>query len=96
MRVAIFSPYLDTFGGGEKYMMTIAEVLSPGNVVDVLLDKHLFNLGGDYLKRELSKRFNLNLKLANFRRKYFLSNGKEKHFTYTVSHHRTTCKKYLG
>ncbi|MDP3758488.1 MAG: glycosyltransferase family 4 protein [Candidatus Daviesbacteria bacterium] len=66
MKIAIFSPYLDTFGGGEKYMMTIAEALSAGHVVDVLLDKHLFSLGGNYLKNELSKRFDLNLKSVNF------------------------------
>lgn len=66
MKVAIYSPYLDTFGGGEKYMMTIAEILSLGNVVDVLLDKNLVGLGGDYLQDELSKRFDLNLERARF------------------------------
>lgn len=66
MKIAIYSPYLDTFGGGEKYMMTIAEILSSGNNVDVFLDHHLADLGGDYLKNELSNRFNLNLKSINF------------------------------
>lgn len=66
MKVAIYSPYLDTFGGGEKYMMTIAEVLSVNNSVDVLLDRHLIDLGSSNLKHELSKRFNLNLKTVNF------------------------------
>lgn len=66
MKIAIYSPYLDTFGGGEKYMMTIAEVLSFDNAVEVFLDRHLNNLGGDYLKNELSKRFNLNLNKVNF------------------------------
>lgn len=47
-------------------MMTIAEVLSSRHAVDVLLDKHLFSLGGGYLKKELSKRFDLNLKSVNF------------------------------
>lgn len=68
MKVAIYSPYLDTFGGGEKYVMTIAEVLSSQHVVEVLLDQHLESLGGNYLKNELSDRFNLNLKTVNFRR----------------------------
>lgn len=67
MKAAIHSPYLDTFGGGEKYMMTIAEVLSKnGFSVDVLLDKHLFHIGSNYLRDELSKRFNLNLNEVNF------------------------------
>lgn len=47
-------------------MMTIAETLSLGHAIDVLLDKHLNSLGGDYLKNELSKRFDLNLKSVNF------------------------------
>lgn len=66
MRIAIYSPYLDTFGGGEKYMMTIAEVLSANHTVEVFLDQHLEGLGGDYLKKELSKRFNLDLKTVEF------------------------------
>jgi glycosyltransferase involved in cell wall biosynthesis len=66
MKIAIYSPYLDTFGGGEKYMMTIAEVLAEGSRVDVCLDAHLNGLGGDYLKSELAKRFNLHLTGVNF------------------------------
>lgn len=66
MRIAIYSPYLDTLGGGERYISTIASELSFANTVDMLLDSHLFNLGGDYLKKELSKRFNLNLNTVNF------------------------------
>lgn len=66
MKVALYSPYLDTLGGGEKYMMTAAEVLSQGSEVDVLLDKHLFGLGADYLKQKLSQRFSLNLEKTKF------------------------------
>lgn len=66
MKIAIYSPYLDTFGGGEKYMMTISEILSFNNIVDVFLDRHLKGLGGDYLRNELSKKFNLDLKGVNF------------------------------
>lgn len=68
MRTAIYSPYLDTFGGGEKYMMTIAEALSgSGNyVVEVLLDRNLDSLGGIYLKDKLSQQFALNLNRVNF------------------------------
>lgn len=65
MKIAIYSPYLDTLGGGERYMMTIAETFYQQEV-DVLLDTHLDNIGGDYLKKELSKRFNLNLETTRF------------------------------
>lgn len=68
MKVAIYTPYLDTFGGGERYMMTIAEILSQDNNTDVLLDLHLYNLGDDYLKNELSKRFNLDLSRVSFKK----------------------------
>jgi glycosyltransferase involved in cell wall biosynthesis len=38
MRVGIFDPYLDDLGGGEKYMMSIAEYLSQKHKVDVFWD----------------------------------------------------------
>lgn len=66
MKVAIYSPYLDTLGGGEKYMMTIAEVAVGSNTVDVLLDQNLVKLGADYLKNVLTERFALDLKKVNF------------------------------
>ena len=50
MKIAVYSPYLDTFGGGEKYMITIAETLSSKHVVEVFLDQHLSSLEGDFLK----------------------------------------------
>lgn len=67
MKAALYSPYLDTFGGGEKYMMTIAETLSQnGFKVDVLLDRHLLTFGEQYLKTQLTKRFDLKFKNVNF------------------------------
>lgn len=65
MKIAIYSPYLDTLGGGERYMMTIAEVLSLQNNVDVFLDSHLESFGAG-LKDKISERFNLNLEQVNF------------------------------
>lgn len=65
MKIAIYSPYLDTLGGGEKYMMTIAETFGKEEV-DVLLDKHLESIGAEELKKKLSDRFNVNLKNTNF------------------------------
>lgn len=67
MKAAIYSPYLDTLGGGEKYMMTIAELLSKsGFEVDVLLDEHLHSFKAEYLKSQLSERFALDLHEAAF------------------------------
>lgn len=38
MRIGIFDPYLDDLGGGEKYMMTIAECLSKKHRVSIFWD----------------------------------------------------------
>lgn len=65
MKAAIYSPYLDTLGGGERYMMTIAEVLSKTNQVDILLDSHLFLMDTQKLIQNLSDRFGLDLKKVN-------------------------------
>lgn len=65
MKVAIFSPYLDTLGGGERYMMTIAEVLSKNHQVDILLDSHLYLMDVENLFDKLSKRFGLDLSKVN-------------------------------
>lgn len=61
MKVAIYSPYLDTFGGGERYVLTIAEVLSSEASVELLFDNHLYSLGAESLKKDLGERFGLDL-----------------------------------
>lgn len=38
MKIGIYDPYLDDLGGGEKYMMTIAEVLSQKHDVSLFWD----------------------------------------------------------
>lgn len=38
MKIGIFDPYLDDLGGGEKYMITLAECLSQDNSVTVFWD----------------------------------------------------------
>lgn len=65
MKVAIYSPYLDTLGGGERYITTIAEILSKQHNVDLLFDKHLQSFGMDTLKKQLAERFNLDLSKVN-------------------------------
>lgn len=39
MRIGIYDPYLDDLGGGEKYMLTIAECLSKDHEVNIFWDK---------------------------------------------------------
>lgn len=41
MRIGIYDPYLDDLGGGEKYMMTIAECLSQKHEVTVFWDNQI-------------------------------------------------------
>lgn len=61
MKVGIYTPYLDSFGGGERYMLTIAEILSSGHDVDLFVDKHLTSLNPEKLKNDLGERFGLDL-----------------------------------
>ena len=66
MKVGIYSPYLDTVGGGEKYMLTIAEELSRENSVDILLDAHLKTLDIKTVLKKTVSLLNLDLENANF------------------------------
>jgi glycosyltransferase involved in cell wall biosynthesis len=66
MRVGIYSPYLDTAGGGERYMLTIAEILSGSNIVDVFLDTHLQTLDTRQILDKNVKLLDLDLSRVNF------------------------------
>lgn len=60
MRVGIFSPYLDTLGGGERYILTAAEFfLKRKDDVDIFWDK-------DGNLQEMADRFGLGLNGVNF------------------------------
>ncbi len=66
MRIGIYDPYLDDLGGGEKYMMTIAECLSKKHEVSVFWDN----------KEDLDKvkeRFSLDLKKVKLEKNIFAS-----------------------
>lgn len=60
MKAAIFNPYLDTLGGGERYTMAIATTLANKNyIVDIEWKDSL-------IKERLEKRFDINLENINF------------------------------
>lgn len=67
MRIGIYTPYLDSFGGGERYTLTVAEVLSSEHQVDLFLDKHHLTLEPQRLVSELGKRLNLDLSKVNLK-----------------------------
>ena len=66
MKIGIYSPYLDTAGGGERYMMSIAEFLSQTHEVDVLLDKHLLEIGAEKIKEKIEILHGLYLSKVRF------------------------------
>lgn len=65
MRVGIYTPYLDSFGGGERYMLSIAEILSKDHLVDLFLDKHQLTLEPKLLIPKLAKYLDLDLSKIN-------------------------------
>ncbi len=89
MRIGIYDPYLDDLGGGEKYMMTIAQILSREHEVSIFwddksdLDKISQRFGLDLSKVSLYKnifsdKFSLLKRLiasAKFDLIIFLSDG---------------------
>lgn len=66
MRVAIYTPYLDTVGGGEKYMLTIASILSKTTSVDILLDTHLRSLDINQIKARIQNLHQIDLSGCRF------------------------------
>ncbi len=66
MKIALYTPYLDTLGGGEKYILTIGEILSKDHVVDVLLDKHLQSFDLEEMKTKIITLHGLDISKINF------------------------------
>src|SRR3989344_8267797 len=66
MRISVYSPYLDTAGGGEKYMLTIAEYLSKNHQVDFLLGTHLYDLNISQIVKKIQSLHNLDISKVNF------------------------------
>lgn len=61
MKIGIYTPYLDSFGGGERYVLTVAETLSQEHEVELFLDAHQLTLDPENLIQNLSRRLNLDL-----------------------------------
>jgi len=58
-KAALFNPYLDVLGGGEKYILSLLKVLEEQNFqIDIFWDKNL--------KEEIKQRFNLSFSQINF------------------------------
>lgn len=61
MRIGIFDPYFDTLGGGEKYVLDIAQCLSKDSQVDIFWDSPQ-----DVIKKRIKERFDINVSQINF------------------------------
>lgn len=64
MRIGLFDPYLDTLGGGERYILSIASVLAPNHKVSVFWDDN------DILAKA-SDKFNLPLERVSTEKNIF-------------------------
>ena len=71
MKFGFYSPYLDTFGGGERYMLTLASHLSQNHPVDIFWDDVAIKPPlARFLKINLTKtRFTKNIFKEDFFRK---------------------------
>lgn len=70
MRIGLFDPYLDTMGGGEKYMLTIASSFSKKHKVSIFWDPHVeFEI-----KRLAKDRFEFDLTNVKFVHNIFAKN----------------------
>lgn len=77
MKFGFYSPYLDTFGGGERYMLTLASFLSKGHIVDIFWDDSQIKAPlSKFLKIDLSQtRFVTNIFKENLFKKSFATLG---------------------
>lgn len=65
MKIGIYTPYLDSFGGGERYMLTVAETLSSSHEIDLFIDSHQQTLEPEKLKGNLGVHLSLDLSKVN-------------------------------
>ena len=60
MKVAILDPYLDTLGGGERYLLSIAEYYSKNHAVDIFWPDQS-------LRTKIKQRFQMSISQVQFR-----------------------------
>lgn len=69
MKVGVYSPYLDVFGGGERYLFTVIEYfLSKGDGVDIFWD-------GQINFEEINNRFDIDISRARIVKNIFSKNA---------------------
>lgn len=71
MKLGFYSPYLDTFGGGERYMLTLASHLAEKNKVDIFWNDQT-------IKAPLSRFLKIDLTRTNFIKNIFEESPKSK------------------
>jgi len=64
MRIGVFNPYLDSLGGGERYTLTVARVLSQKHDVYIFWDN-------EKIKEKIKERLNINLDRVKFTKNIF-------------------------
>lgn len=74
MKFGFYSPYLDTFGGGERYMLTLASHLAKNHLVDIFWDD-------PNIKPPLSRFLKIDLTKTNFIKNIFKENLSKKIFS---------------
>lgn len=67
MKIGIYDPYLDTLGGGEKYVLSIAKYFEEKNDVTIFWDEDL--------KNKIEEKFSLNLSNTRFKKNIFNNNS---------------------
>lgn len=70
MKIGIFSPYLSSLAGGEKYMLGIAECLSHHHQVDIFWDP----AERDVIKKQTKERLGIDLSKITFSENIFARN----------------------
>ncbi|MBI3342485.1 glycosyltransferase family 4 protein [Candidatus Curtissbacteria bacterium] len=74
MKFGFYSPYLDTFGGGERYMLTLASHLSQKHIVDIFWDD-------PKIKAPIARFLKIDLTKTNFVKNIFKEKGLKKMFS---------------
>lgn len=67
MKIGIYDPYLDTLGGGEKYIISIAKFFEENNQVDIFWNEDL--------AKNINDKFSIKLEKTKFRKNIFLNNS---------------------